>query len=316
MSFACKVSTSRGIDQLQLGSLRLVQASEEFIRDNKVQDPDDWLDRHLADMGDAPWLVGTFEGTEAAAAHQFQTQARLAVGMLAVAAAATHKFGASGFRIRAVFDAEDNHRSSSSLFWDETARSLGYSLSMANTHRFAINEAMSRDLLSADAVMHAFTVFEKAQPNEVETTIAKAVFWFADAHRDPVAVMRLIKYWSCVEGFFSVTKDDIAENLSIGLAAVLTFGGYGFLEPTDYQATKARIKNLYGHRSTAVHRASHDHVSESDVATLSQWTAWLIVNMIAFAKEGRASLKEILAIAREIDRTHTSPAADQQAAGA
>jgi hypothetical protein len=144
-------------------------------------------------------------------------------------------------------------------------------------------------------------LLESTQPNELQAAIAKSVFWFADAHRDSLPVMRFVKYWSCVECFFSLSKVDITQNVSIGMASVLTFGGLNFFKDADYDSNKRRIKKLYDQRSSAVHNGLHNHVSDRDVCDLSQWTAWLILCMMQFSASGYKSLQSILDQSRRLD---------------
>ena len=113
--------------------------------------------------------------------------------------------------------------------------------------------------------------------------------------------MKLVKYWSAVETFFSINQTEITRSVSAGLAAVLVFGGFEFVPIADYITTKRRIAELYSARSKAVHRASHRHVSALDAAELSQWVAWMLINMVSFQMQGYKSVAQIKEHSNRLD---------------
>ena len=83
--------------------------------------------------------------------------------------------------------------------------------------------------------------------------------------------MRLLKFWTWAATFFSGDRTDITESVSFGLAASIVYGNFHFLTPLSLYFLKKRLKSMYADRSAAAHRASHTHVSDKDVADLSQW---------------------------------------------
>lgn len=147
----------------------------------------------------------------------------------------------------------------------------------------------------------AFRIFAANRRSPLEESVTRGFRWFADAHRDPVPVMKLVKYWSCVETFFSGGNADITRAVSTGLATVLVFGGYNFVPTADYRSLKKRIAGLYGLRSRAVHGASHKHVSDKDAADLSQWIAWLLINVVSFVERGYETPAQLIAHCQRLD---------------
>ncbi|URI05922.1 HEPN domain-containing protein [Aquincola tertiaricarbonis] len=139
----------------------------------------------------------------------------------------------------------------------------------------------------------AMRIFESEARTALEESIARGFHWFADAHRDPVPVMQFVKYWSCIETFFAIDQDDITRSLSIGVAAVLVFGGYEFVAREQYGSLKKRVAALYAMRSQAVHRASRNHIAERDVGELSRYAAQLLINMVSFVEDGYREPGEI-----------------------
>jgi hypothetical protein len=132
-----------------------------------------------------------------------------------------------------------------------------------------------------------------------------AVHWYSDAHRDEVLVMRLLKYWSCIETFFSGDQQQITKSVAAGVAAALTHGGLGFARTDDYLDLRRRLTKLYGLRSRAAHRASFGHVSSSDAADLSQWISWLILTAIALVERGAQTREQLASWTRRVDKHYT-----------
>lgn len=169
---------------------------------------------------------------------------------------------------------------------------------------FVVDHSVFEEFTSNPIHTRVFEIFKSDKKTELEEAITKAIYWYSDAHRDTVLPMKLIKYWSCVETFFSLDKKDVTRSVSVGLASVLVYGGYSFVAETDYVSCKKKIAKLYDLRSRAVHRASYNHVSERDVAELSQCVAWMIINMISLVERGYTQLKQILEKAYQLDQEY------------
>ena len=80
------------------------------------------------------------------------------------------------------------------------------------------------------------------QKTELQDSIERALYWFADAHGDRDTTMRFIKLWSCAECFFAITDKNIPEANARGMASLLTFAGYGIWKVEDYSKLKKRLK--------------------------------------------------------------------------
>lgn len=113
--------------------------------------------------------------------------------------------------------------------------------------------------------------------------------------------MQFVKYWSCIEVFFSEQNEEITKSVSAGIAAVLVFGGLGVVPEADYTKTKTRVTQLYKKRSKAVHGASREHVTTRDIVDLSRYAAWLLVNMLSMSERGYRDRKPIKAISMRLD---------------
>jgi hypothetical protein len=141
------------------------------------------------------------------------------------------------------------------------------------------------------------------QKTELQESIERALYWFADAHGDRNTTMRFIKLWSCAECFFAITDKDVTEANARGMATILTFAGYGVWKVEDYPRLKRRLKELYDLRSRAVHRAEFNGVKLQDLRDLSQWVAWVIISMMALSQRGYRTLEAIKEQVVRLDTT-------------
>lgn len=285
-----------GIDSLDLGSMKLIKLTAAYLDASGVKHAHTDVGKSIDATESRFWLVGSAVGTERMARQNFRHQAELAVGMLAISAASTYVNGATAFRIGIVMSPEQGHDGRAIWFsWNENEMELRTTYSFQSSQLFKIDQALVEEFSTANVFDQAFAIFENTNRSELEDAIVKCVYWYSEAQRDSVHVMKLIKYWSCVEVFFSLGKEDITKSVSAGLTSVLVYGSFRFIPQSEYASIKKRIKALYDLRSDAVHSAWYSHVSERDVSDLSQWVSWLLINMIAFVGAGyktRAQVKD------------------------
>lgn len=284
----------KGIDDLTLGSFKLLRPStghletmgvdHEWANVSKVIEG--YRDREL-------WLQGCVRGTPRVVESRFRTLADLIAGLLAVAVGVLSKSGATRVFISPNMSGHDSHGDATWFSWEAEAANFITHGSGLRGVPFEIDSGLREQLYQASTFATAMRIFEAETRTPLEEAIARGFHWFADAHRDPTPVMQFVKYWSCIETFFSNDRDEITKSVSIGIAAVLVFGGYEFVPQSDYAKVKGRAANLYALRSQAVHRASRTHVNERDVADLSRYAAQLLINMLSFVERGYQSPGEI-----------------------
>jgi hypothetical protein len=196
---------------------------------------------------------------------------------------------------------EEGHGTAIWLSWSDKSLDLTTHRKYVGSQPFKINSDILGQFAASGVFARAFKIFESHSRTQLEEAIAKGVHWFSDAHRDAAPVMRLIKYWSCIETFFTSESKDITRSVSVGLASVLVYGGYGFVPEKEYPALKKRVAKLYDIRSRAVHGAAYHHVLERNVNDLSQWAAWMLLNMVSFVERGYTKTGQIKAMADRLD---------------
>ncbi|NRP70630.1 hypothetical protein ILFOPFJJ_01511 [Ensifer psoraleae] len=283
----------------QVGSMTILRDPVSWLESAGVSCNSSEITSLLKASGGRLWLLGSAYGTAKVARRMFSEYAALTIGLLAIAAASKYEHGAAGFRISTGMTAEDALGRSAWMSWDETEKVLTTNYTFPRGQPFAVDAELSQDSDGMQMIQLAFSILDKAEKTEVEVAIGRAVYWFYDAHRDSALVMRMVKYWSCVEAFFSLERERITHSVSSGLASILTFGGFRFVDVDKYSETKKNISQLYDLRSQAVHRGDHRHVTEENVAQFSQWVAWMIIEITSLSACGYTTLQQLK---REVDR--------------
>lgn len=294
----------KDVDRVALGSLCIVQPSTEFLDSLGVERSGDGLAKFMQSMKGYLWLIGTTRGTDRIAKEEFRNRAHLATGMLAIIAASRFEHGAHGFRVGTVMTPEEAYGRAQYLSWSENEKALAITHQFTRAQPFSVDPDMLKNIEDSVIGKRAFEILESEQRNDLEQAIVNSVHWYSDAHRDEVLVMRLLKYWSCIETFFSGDQQQITKSVAAGVAATLTHGGLGFAPPDDYVDLRRRLTKLYGLRSRAAHRASFGHVSTRDAADLSQWISWLILTAIAFVERGTQTTEQLASWTRRVDKRY------------
>lgn len=289
------------VDSFALGAMSILRMSVDVFDSADVKHDHADIPRLLELNKQYLWLRGTTHGTPSMAQQKFAEQAALTVGMLAITAASMYEWGANGFRIGIAMTPEEAIGRSVWFSWDERGHGLTTHYASPRGQLFPVNTALGDESDLARMIYRAFAILQASDRTPLEEAIATAVYWYSDAHRDPVLVMKLVKYWSCVEAFFSFEKEEITHAVSAGLASILVFGGFHFVPPSEYSAVKKQIVDLYSLRSRAVHQGSHQHTTEGDVALFSQWVAWMIISMVGLVEQGYTTLKEVKAQTDRLD---------------
>lgn len=272
------------LDEIALGELRLLRPSGDLLADCVSRDG--LIDDALNLMGKDAWLVGTERGTAAVAQQKFLEKARRVAGLLSLSAASCAEWGATPFRIAPAMAATQGSGYAAWMSFPRDSKVLSFHRHFSDTQAFRISEEFHKGLEDCDWFPRLVELINREPCNEVEAALIRAIYWFSDAQRDPVREMQLVKFWSCIECFFSFDRENTTAKVIRGLAAVMVFGGYQFVPVSDHAALKKRIRELYDQRSLAVHDAQHGHVTQRAVADVSKWAAWLIINIVALVNNG------------------------------
>lgn len=167
---------------------------------------------------------------------------------------------------------------------------------MTGFHSVDLDSDLVNGLQTSDWFSVLTRVIQAGGDSDIEHAVRRAIYWFFDAQTDTSAEMQLVKFWSCIECFFSFENaGETTTKIKRGLTALLTFGGYKFSSLDSWRELEKEIDALYQLRSSAVHDARHSHVSDRDITTVSKWAAWAILEISGLISNGfetRAQIKE------------------------
>ncbi|MCY1534058.1 Apea-like HEPN [compost metagenome] len=237
------------------------------------------------------WLCGTTVGTPDFAEQEFFSGSKRLISALAIAFCLVHDKGAASTRIGIKTDQSRNW-----FGYGKEKKALRVSWQTAGGAPLGCTQAYIVELRDqTDWFVPLVRTLLKEEPTELESAMQRAAHWFHDAQSDPDIDMRFLKFWSCIECFFSVKQGETTRDIKDGLSAVLIHGGVRLATPEEWRGLRKEIDRLYDLRSKAVHDAKHGHIGFSDVATVSTWAAAVIVSMGALDHQGyttREQLKE------------------------
>lgn len=301
----------KGIDELELGPYKIIRPSISFLDQAGVDHS--WTDvasklqsyRHWE-----LWLTGSALGTHRVAESRIRTQSVLVAGLIAVVAAVMLPNGATEIFVSPNMTGHDTDGRATWFSWGEAGSDFALHSSGLRGLPLPIDANLRNQLVDVSYITTALRIFQSERRTPLEEAVVRGFHWFADAHRDPTQVMQLVKYWSCIETFFSSDQENITRSLSVGVASVLVHGGYEFAKVDDYQGLKKRVANLYALRSQAVHRASRNHVKVRDVADLSRFAGQLLLNALSFIEDGYQTPSEIKAHSQRIDALLDAPSCE------
>jgi hypothetical protein len=223
-------------------------------------------------------------GSEEFARREFKFRTDVVIGVLAAVAAACFEQGANPFRITSETVASGVRSARRGMYWRDDGSEVTWTRSVMEHQNFQIDFQMAEFLQKAGYVTHALALAARSDLSDLEQALIRGFFWFADAQRDTLRVMQLVKYWSCAEVVFSGDGKGITKAVSEGVASVLV-GGIQKEPPERYRELVSTLTKLYELRCKAVHDARHDHVTYQDVATLSGWTGWMLLGVAGLIHE-------------------------------
>lgn len=290
-----------GSEAFRFGSITMLQMSADVLDAIGVDHKHTNVARAIEHSPTKVWLQGTIRGTKRVAEKRFSKLALSTTGVLAIAAASMYQYRTARFRIGVAMAPEAGASRSIWFSWSERARILATHYAAPSAHAFPLVKSLGTSSDLVKMIHCAQNIVENREQSEVARAISKSIFWYSDAHRDSEPVMKFVKYWSCVEVFFSFENEDITHSVSSGLTSMLVFGGFKFVELSDYSELKAEIKHFYAYRSRAVHGASHDHITEGTVARFGQLVAWMIVTVVALTERGYTTLEKIMEQVKRLD---------------
>jgi hypothetical protein len=282
----------KGLDRAELGTISICKPDMKLLSAVQFGGPitEDWIEREFSN---GLWLIGKTTGSSEISLQRFDHQVLLVIGILAVCGAILYEGSIWRSHLRAALSPHRQTMPTSVFRWDADGGDPSVSRLWGEDQKLPL-DAKLIDYLREHCFLSQLTVLPSLEEKtQLQQSIERALYWFADAHGDRNTTMRFVKLWSCVECFFAFQEEDITEANARGMATILTFAGYQVWTVAEYPKMKSRLKELYGLRSRAVHRAEFNEVQLVDLRDLSRWVAWLIISMTALTERGYRTLDQV-----------------------
>lgn len=236
-------------------------------------------------LGGSPYLLGTVTGTSARAVRLFREEADRAAGVLAVFAAAHYSSGASRFRLSVEVGSDPSEDAVVFHFWPEGGEDMGWRRESPRFSKLRLRGALLERLQANHYISYAFDQLGSGDGTGLQHALSRALHWYADAQRDAVPVMQLVKYWSCAEAVFcrpseTGKKERAAQRIASILAA------YGAIPAERMSAVKDELRESYKARSDAVHEGMRTATLDQS-ACLSHRLAHALIGVLALMRDHR-----------------------------
>lgn len=158
-------------------------------------------------------------------------------------------------------------------------------------------------------------ILSKPDKTELEKAILTAIYWIGEAQNDYIFESAYIKFWTALETLFSIPDKDnmksikcpqcntsietiadkkgITKSLSTGVAILLAFGGYRFIEINDVKRIFKAVEKLYDKRSEIIHRGIYGNVTPFELADVCKYAVWCVLTCLGLRAQGYETLKQI-----------------------
>ncbi len=287
---------------VELGSLRVQHSSRTVFEQIRFGGNLD-LDSVYEHFKDAVWLVASVHGGPDLATERFRYRSALTVGLLGIYGVVLYS-GAMWRTHVQVITPRDAPQTITTLRWKRNGENPVLSRRRGDDQALPVTTESMAYVNGQCFFRQLAALMDRKEPDELQSAILSAIYWFGDAYQDRNPTMKFVKLWSCMESFFSIERDGITDVNARGIAAVLTYAGYSVTNEADYPRVKATLKKLYDLRSQAVHRGKVGHIGMEDLATFSRWVAWVIISMMALSERGYQTLRRVHEEVSRLDALH------------
>lgn len=294
-------------EALNLGIFRIQRSNLTFFDSIKFEGQ---LDRPTiySQFEGGLWLIGCINGSQDVAREQFEYRVNLIVGILGICGAILYKGSIWRSSIRAMTSTLGHRKAVTSLRWEAGGDNLTVTRSLGFEQDLKITADSVAYLSDKCFLQQLASIPDVQDRSELQDAIVQSIYWFAEAYKDRTQIMQFVKLWTCMECFFSIDNQQITELNAAGISAILTFAGFGIINPKDYPEFRKRVKQMYDLRSKAVHRAEFGHIQTKDIDDLSNWVAWVVVSMVALTEIGYKTLRQVHEQVSRLDKVYVDSA--------
>ena len=241
----------------------------------------------------ALWITEDVTGSPEKCERRFFESVRSISGLLSLSFTMASEWGANGRRLTPCMETRARPSASSWFSFPIDSKVLCVRSSLKSIQVAHLKKDVATDLLDRDWFKNLTRIIQGEGASDVEQAVQRGLYWFFDAQLDTSFEMQLVKFWSCIECIFSFKNEQTTKSIRDGMTGMLIRGGYRLVDVKQKQLLRKEINRLYGLRCGAVHDAKHNHVTERDIATVSKWAAWVMIEVAALASAGLQTRAEI-----------------------
>lgn len=200
---------------------------------------------------------------------------------------------------------------------DKKIISLHYESGRKSVHKLPIDPQMINELKECCFFDDWIHILSKSNKTELEKAILTAIYWIGEAQNDYIFEGAYIKFWTALETLFSIPdkdnmksikcpqcntsieiiadKNGITKSLSKGVAILLAFGGYRFIEINDVKKILTAVEKLYDKRSKIIHRGIYGNMTPIELVDVCKYAVWCVLTCIGLRSQGYGTLEQIKA---------------------
>lgn len=281
-----------GLDEFNVGCAAVRNPSREMLGAFVAQDG--ISDLAWRETSHGPWLTLKVQGSINYAERRFFEMAKTTCGLLSLAFTLSLERGGAEVR---VIPGVEGRLKPGTVSWfsvDTETQNLRFKTSFDGVQRVEFTEEFAMSLMECEWFNELVRISQLDGGTDVERALRRALYWFFDAQADTSIEMKFLKYWSCIECMFSISKVEVTKQIKKGVVGILCYGGYQYSNPEDWDHLTRRVGELYAQRCDAVHDAQYSHIGFRDVVDVSKWAAVVLVEvamMIRFGMTERSQLK-------------------------
>ncbi|GHS82584.1 hypothetical protein PAGU2196_34180 [Pseudomonas sp. PAGU 2196] len=292
------------IDEFDIGNIKIQRPLYSVLEGSDAQEQNKTAIWNKMQRG--LWVSAELTGSMDYAESEFFDLVRMVCGLLAVSFTTVLEYGGLAVRLMPSMAGRSKPNEANWFSYDMMSKKLRTSFNAENLQALRMSAVHADGLVACDWFQYLVSVIESKSPSEIEILIKRGLYWFFDAQTDCALEMKLVKFWSCIECFFSIKEHvpgapSTTEKIVRGTTACLTYGSFRFSPPDKWNELEAQIKKLYDLRCVAVHDGAHGHVAAKDVAVVSKWASWVLLEIGQLARGGFDTRRKIKA---EVDRMH------------
>lgn len=176
---------------------------------------------------------------------------------------------------------------------DNKIISLNFGPSRKSLHKLPFDAELIKNLKENCFFNDLISICFNYKKTELEEAILTAIYWVGEAQNDFDRGSAFIKYWIALETLFSISEEKVTESLAKGVAILLAFGGYKFIEITDVKKIFSATKKLYLKRNKIVHRGIYEDISPMELSEVCKYAVWCVLSCLGLRAKGYETLEQI-----------------------